>query len=151
MARSKVELFEAIRRDHRREELSIRGLADRYRVHRRTVREALGSAAPRWPSADTHDVARLYRLALESAPAGSRLHAVAEEGIALREIAEVIGAIVGVSVAPVAAEDAEQHFGHLTMFVGLDNPTSSQVTREALDWTPDRPGLLADLRARHAT
>ncbi len=105
----------------------------------------LGDGDNRWPSGDTRDVGRLYCLALESAPAGSRLHAVAEEGIALRDIATVIGRRLGVPVAPVAAEDAEQHFGHLGMFVGLDNPTSSQITRDALGWTPTRPGLISDL------
>ena len=105
----------------------------------------LGDGENRWPSADTRDVGRLYRLALESVPAGSRLHAVAEEGIALRDIATVIGRRVGVPVAPVAVADAEQHFGHLSMFVGLDNPTSSQITRDLLGWTPTRPGLISDL------
>lgn len=105
----------------------------------------LGDGTNRWPSAHTRDVGRLYRLALESAPAGARLHAVAEEGIALRDVAAVIGRRLGVPVTPVAAEDAEGHFGHLTMFVGLDNPTSSQITQTTLSWTPTRPGLLLDL------
>ena len=105
----------------------------------------LGEGDNRWPSADARDVGRLYRLALEFAPAGSRLHAVAEEGVALRDIAIVIGRRLGVPVAPVAAEDAGQHFGHLSMFVGLDNPTSSQITRDTLGWTPTRPGLISDL------
>ena len=99
----------------------------------------------RWPSADTRDVGRLYSLALDAAPAGSRLHAVAEEGIALRDVASVIARRLGVPMAPVPAEHAERHFGHLAMFVGLDNPTSSQTTRNALGWTPTRPGLLSDL------
>ena len=98
-----------------------------------------------WPSADARDVGRLYRLALESAPAGSRLHAVAEEGIALGDIAAAIGRRLGLPVASVPAEDAERHFGHLSIFVGLDNPTSSQITRDTLGWTPARPGLIPDL------
>ena len=105
----------------------------------------LGDGSNRWPSADGRDVGRLYRLALESAPAGSRLHAVAEEGVALREIAAAIGRRLGVPAAPVAAEHAEKHFGHLSMFVGLDNPTSSRITRDTLGWTPVRPGLISDL------
>ncbi len=109
----------------------------------------LGDGNNRWPSADTRDVGRLYRLALESAPAGSRLHAVAEEGIALRDIATVIGRHLAVPIAPVAGEDAEQHFGHLSIFVGLDNPTSSQITRDTLGWTPTRPGLISDLDEEH--
>ena len=99
----------------------------------------------RWPAADTRDVGHLYRLALEGAPAGARLHAVAEEGVALRDTAEAIGRRLGVPAAPVAAEDATRHFGFLSGFVGLDNPTSSQLTRDLLDWTPTRPGLLSDL------
>lgn len=105
----------------------------------------LGEGNNRWPSADTRDVGRLYRLALESAPAGSRLHAVAEEGIALRDIATVISRRLGVPIAPVAAENTEQHFGYLSDFVGLDNPTSSQITRDTLGWTPTQPGLISDL------
>jgi len=108
----------------------------------------LGDGNNRWPSADTRDVGRLYRLALESAPAGSRLHAVAEEGIALRDVATVIGRRLGVPIAPVA-ENAEQHFGYLMGFVGLDNPTSSQFTRDTLGWTPTRPGLISDLDEEH--
>jgi len=109
----------------------------------------LGDGTNRWPSADTRDVGCLYRLALESAPAGSRLHAVAEEGIALRDIAAVIGRRLGVPVAAIAAEDAERHFGFLSGFVGLDNPTSSQITRVTLGWTPTRPGLISDLDEEH--
>lgn len=109
----------------------------------------VGDGQNRWPSVDTRDVARLYRLALESAPARSRLHAVAEEGIALRDIASVIGRRLGIPVAPVAAENAEQHFGSLNMFVDLDNPTSSQITRDTLGWAPARPGLISDLDQEH--
>ena len=109
----------------------------------------LGDGRNQWPSADTRDVARLYRLALEFAPARSRLHAVAEEGILLQDIATVIGRRLGVPVAPVADEDAVRHFGPLSMFVALDNPTSSQITRDALDWSPTLPGLLADLDQEH--
>jgi nucleoside-diphosphate-sugar epimerase len=105
----------------------------------------LGDGGNRWPSADTRDAGRLYRLALESAPAGSRLHAVAEEGITLRDTATVIGRRLGVPVAPVAAENAGRHFGYLSGFVGLDNPASSQLTRDLLGWTPVQPGLLSDL------
>ena len=105
----------------------------------------LGEGQNRWPSVHTSDVGRLYRLALESAKPGSRLHAVAEEGIALRDIATEISSHLDVPVASLAAEDAQEHFGHLSMFVALDNPTSSLVTRQTLNWTPTGPGLLADL------
>jgi nucleoside-diphosphate-sugar epimerase len=106
----------------------------------------LDDGGNRWPSADTRDVGRLYRLALESAPAGSRLHAVAEEGVPLRDVAAVIGHRLSLPVAPVAAGDAERHFTYLSSFIGLDNPTSSQLTRDLLGWTPGRPGLIADLK-----
>ncbi len=105
----------------------------------------LGNGTNRWASADARDVASLYRLALESAPTGTRLHAVAEEGLPLREIADTIGRLLQVPVTAVSQVDAEQRFGHLLAFVGLDNPVSSQITREVLGWTPSRPGLLADL------
>lgn len=103
----------------------------------------VGDGANVWPSADTRDVARVYRLALESAAGGTRLHAVAEEGVALRDIAAVIGRHLGVPVAPVTA--VEEHFGQLSLFVGLDNPTSATITRDALGWAPSHAGLLADL------
>jgi nucleoside-diphosphate-sugar epimerase len=105
----------------------------------------LGDGSNRWPAACARDVGRLYRLAIESAPAGSRLHAVAEEGIALRATAEVIGRRLGLPVAAVAEEDAARHFGFLGPFAGLDNPTSSRITRDLLGWAPTGPGLIADL------
>jgi nucleoside-diphosphate-sugar epimerase len=105
----------------------------------------VGDGGNRWPSSDTRDVARVYRLALESAPAGARLHAVAEDGIPLREIAETIGRRLDVPVAQVAAENAEEHFGYLSAFAGLDNPVSSQITRDRLGWAPARPGLITAL------
>lgn len=109
------------------------------------VAHHVGAGTNRWPSADLADVGRLYRLALESAPAGSRLHAVAEEGVPLLDIATVIGRRLGVPTSPVAPEDAEQHFGHMAMFVPLDNPTSSRITRETLGWAPSGSSLLADV------
>ncbi|SFJ16459.1 Nucleoside-diphosphate-sugar epimerase [Amycolatopsis sacchari] len=105
----------------------------------------LGDGANRWPSAGTQDVGRLYRVALESAPAGSRLHAVAEEGIALRDLAAMIGRRLGVPAGPVAPENAERHFGFLSAFIGLDNHTSNRITRDLLGWTPTGPGLGTDL------
>jgi len=104
----------------------------------------LGEGVNRWPATDTRDVARVYRLALESAPAGTRLHAVAEDGIRMREVAETIGRLLAVPAESIAAEDAERHFSYLSAFVGLDNPTSSQITR-ALGWAPSATGLIADL------
>jgi nucleoside-diphosphate-sugar epimerase len=109
----------------------------------------LGDGANRWPSVHTLDAARAYRLALESAPAGTRVHAVAEEGVLFREIAEAIGRKLGVPAESVAAEDAEARFSYLAGFVGHDNPVSSALTREHLGWMPTEVGLIADLEQGH--
>ncbi|GAB3573620.1 SDR family oxidoreductase [Amycolatopsis endophytica] len=109
----------------------------------------LGDGANRWPAVHTVDAARLYRLALEKAPAGSRLHAVGDEGVPLREIAEVIGRHLDVPVQSVPQEQAAAHFGFLVRFAGMDNPASGVRTQQLLDWKPERPGLLADLDDGH--
>lgn len=109
----------------------------------------VGDGANRWPAAHTLDVARLYRLALELAPAGSRLHAVGDEGVPFRDIADTIARNLDVPARSVAADDTAAYFGFLATFVGLDNPTSSQITRELLGWTPTHPGLIADLDEGH--
>ncbi|MBB4932266.1 nucleoside-diphosphate-sugar epimerase [Lipingzhangella halophila] len=109
----------------------------------------VGDGANRWPAVHTLDAARLYRLAVESAPAGTRLHAVADEGVAFRDIAEAIGRELGVPATSVAPEKAGDHFDFLGGFVGLDNATSSAITRELLGWRPTHPGLLADLENGH--
>jgi nucleoside-diphosphate-sugar epimerase len=103
----------------------------------------VGDGANRWPAGHTRDAARLYRLALESAPGGSRLHAVGDEGIPFRDIAAAIGEQLGL---PAQARDPE-HFGWLAGLVVLDNPTSAARTRALLGWEPTHPGLLEDLRA----
>ena len=105
--------------------------------------------ANRWPSVHTLDAARVYRLALEGAPAGSRLHAVADEGIGFRDIAAAIGRGAGVPTASISAVDAGERFAFLGAFVGLDNPTSSEVTRKVLGWEPAHPGLIEDLEHGH--
>jgi nucleoside-diphosphate-sugar epimerase len=105
--------------------------------------------ANRWPSVHTLDAARVYRLALESAPAGSRLHAVADEGIPFRDIAAAIGRGAGVPVASIPASEAGEHFAFLGTFAGVDNPVSSEVTRKVLGWEPAHPGLLEDLEHGH--
>jgi len=109
----------------------------------------VGDGSNRWPAVHTLDAARLYRLALEGAPAGSRLHGVADEGIAFREIAEAIGRGLGVPAVSITAEDAAQRLGFLAAFAQLDNPTSSARTRTLVNWQPRHPGLLADLAERH--
>jgi nucleoside-diphosphate-sugar epimerase len=105
--------------------------------------------ANRWPAVDTRDAARLYRLALESAPAGSRLHAVGDDGIQFRDIAATIGAKLGAPAISVTEEDAPEHLSFLAAFAHLDNPTSSALTRELLGWEPTHPGLIADLENGH--
>jgi nucleoside-diphosphate-sugar epimerase len=107
----------------------------------------IGDGANRWPAAHRSDAARLVRLALEQSPAGSVVHAAGEEGIATREIAEAIGARYGLPVGPVPAERAEEHFGWLSRFIGLDIPASSGLTQQRLGWTPTGPGLLEDIAA----
>jgi nucleoside-diphosphate-sugar epimerase len=109
----------------------------------------VGDGANRWPSVHTLDAARVYRLALEGAPAGSRLHAVADEGIPFRDIAAAIGRGAGVPTASISAADAGERFAFLGGFVGLDNPTSSEVTRKVLGWEPAHPGLIDDLEHGH--
>ncbi len=105
----------------------------------------VGDGANRWPAAHIRDVARLFRLAVEKRAAGARYNAVAEEGIAVREIAEVVGRGLKVPVVSISAEEAADHFGWLAMFAGLDLPASSARTREVLGWQPTGPGLITDL------
>jgi nucleoside-diphosphate-sugar epimerase len=105
----------------------------------------VGDGLNRWPAAHVLDVARLYRLALEKQKAGSRYHAVAEEGVTVRDIAEVIGRGLKVPVVSMSIEEAGRHFGWLAAFVGWDIPASSAQTREKLGWNPTGPGLLTDL------
>ena len=109
----------------------------------------VGDGSNRWPAGHTLDAAHLYRLALESAPAGSRLHAVGDEGVPFREIAEVIGRSLGVPAVSISAADAGAHFGFLGALVSIDNPTSSRLTQELLGWKPEHPGLIEDLEEDH--
>ncbi|MFC9927812.1 SDR family oxidoreductase [Streptomyces sp. NPDC127190] len=109
----------------------------------------VGDGSNHWPAVHRLDAGRLFRLSVEKAPAGSVLHGVAEEGVALRDVAEVIGRHLGVPVASVAPEAAAEHFGWLAGFVGLDIQASSTLTRELLGWEPVQPGLFADLDKGH--
>ena len=93
------------------------------------------------------DAARLVRLAVESAPAGWALHAVAEEGVRTRAIAEAIGAGAGLPVVSVPADQADDHFGWLGRLFGMDSRASNRLTRELLDWEPIHASLLDDLQA----
>jgi nucleoside-diphosphate-sugar epimerase len=105
----------------------------------------IGEGLNRWPSAHVLDVARLYRLALEKGEAGSRYNAVAEEGVTMREIAEVVGKGLKVPAVSISQEESQAHFGWLGMFAGFDMPASSALTRQRLGWQPTGPGLIADL------
>ncbi len=109
----------------------------------------VGDGANRWPAVHRDDSARLFHLALEKAPAGSTLHAVADEGVAIRDIADVIGRHLNLPVVSVAPEDAAENFAWLAHFIALDGPASSALTRELLGWQPIRPGLLEDLDQGH--
>ena len=107
----------------------------------------VGDGANRWPAVHRHDAAKLYRLALESAPAGTRLHAVAEEGIAMRDIAQTIGEGLGLPVRSLTPEEAASHFGWMAHFAAMDAPVSNALTRERFPaWKPQEIGLLADMR-----
>jgi nucleoside-diphosphate-sugar epimerase len=107
----------------------------------------VGDGANRWPAVHRSDAARLVHLGLEKAPAGSLLHAVAEQGVPTRRIAEAIGRLLDVPVTSIAAANAPAHFGWIGGFFGLDIPASSTRTRELLGWTPTGPTLLDDLNA----
>ena len=101
--------------------------------------------AHRWPAVHVEDAARLFRLALESGQAGMTYHGVAEEGIALKDIAETIARALHLPCQSLPVERCGSHFGWLGAFVGLDNPTEAALTRAALDWVPAQTGLLTDL------
>jgi nucleoside-diphosphate-sugar epimerase len=105
----------------------------------------------RWPAVHRSDAARAVRLALDKAPAGTAVHAVAEEGVTTRAIAEAIGRGLGVPVESIAPEQAAEHFGWIGGFFAADCPVSSDHTRELLGWDPTGPTLLEDLDAGHYT
>ncbi|MCJ2054749.1 SDR family oxidoreductase [Methylobacterium sp. J-070] len=113
---------------------------------RRTGRSAyIGDGANAWSAAHVADTVHVFRLALEKQVAGARYHATAEEGVALRSIAEVIGERLGLPVVSLIADEAVAHFGWLNGFIGKDIVASSDKTQERLCWQPTGPGLLADL------
>jgi nucleoside-diphosphate-sugar epimerase len=113
------------------------------------VASYVGDGSNRWPAVHTLDAALLYRLALEAAPAGTRLHGVADEGVPFRSIAEAIGRGLGLPAVSITAAEAAQRLGFLAAFAQLDNSTSSAQTRTLVHWQPTHPGLLADLAERH--
>lgn len=109
----------------------------------------VGDGDNRWPAVHTLDAANLFRLALEKAPAGTRLHAVAEESMTFRDIAEAIGRRLDLPVKSIDAEEANAHFAYLAPFVGVDNHVSSALTRQVVGWEPKHPTWAEDLGADH--
>jgi nucleoside-diphosphate-sugar epimerase len=105
----------------------------------------IGDGTNRWPAVHRLDAARLVRLALETAPAGSVLHGVADQGVPVRAIAEVIGRHLDLRVVAISPEDAGEHFGWLAGFLGADVPATSTLTRELVGWQPTHRGLIDDL------
>jgi nucleoside-diphosphate-sugar epimerase len=105
----------------------------------------VGDGLNRWPAAHVLDVARLYRLAIEKAEPGAKYHAVAEEGVPMRDIAQAIGRRLKLPVKSITPQETQAFFGWLAMFAGHDMPASSEQTRRKLGWEPTGPGLLADL------
>jgi len=107
----------------------------------------VGHGAHRWAAVHRPDAARLVRIGLEQAPAGTRLHAVAEEGVPTKAIAEAIGRGLGLPVTSVAPEDAAEHFGFISAFFGMDMSASSARTRARFGWEPTGPTLIEDIEA----
>jgi nucleoside-diphosphate-sugar epimerase len=115
----------------------------------RGVSGYVGDGSDRWPAVHRLDAAHLFRLALEKAPAGSALHAIADEGVPIRAIAEVIGRHLDLPVVAISPEKAGEHFTWLAGFLAVDSPASSALTRELLGWHPTHPGLVDDLEKGH--
>jgi nucleoside-diphosphate-sugar epimerase len=109
----------------------------------------IGDGQNRWPGVHRLDAARLYRLALEQGVERGPFHAVDDEGVPFKAIAEVIGRRLGVPVVSKTSEEAAGHFGWFAGFAGMDIPSSSARTRSVLGWKPEQPGLLADLDQAH--
>jgi nucleoside-diphosphate-sugar epimerase len=109
----------------------------------------VGEGLNRWPAVHRLDAAHLYRLVLEKGTAGATYHGVADEGVPVREIAEVVGRHLNVPVVSKSREEASDRFGWIALFFGMDGPASSAQTQERLGWRPVQPGLIADLNAEH--
>ncbi|MGH3473049.1 MAG: SDR family oxidoreductase [Nocardioidaceae bacterium] len=108
-----------------------------------------GDGSNRWPAANSYDIGALYRLALETAPAGATLHGVADTGIPRKTIAETIAHKLGIETISITDEQAPQYLGFLAPFASLDNPTSNDKTRALLGWEPTHPGWIEDVQTGH--
>ncbi len=111
----------------------------------RGVSALVGDGSNRWPAVHRLDAARLFRLALETASAGSIVHGVGEEGIPFRDIAAAIGRNLNLPVVSITPDEAHKHFGWFAGVVAVDDPTSSALTQKQLGWTPEGPTLIADI------
>ena len=125
----------------------VKTLVDIARAKR--VSSYIGEGANRWPAVHRLDAAPLFLRALEKAPPAGVLHAIADEGIASRTIAEIIGKKLGLPVSSIPSEDAAAHFGWIGRFFAFDQPASSAMTRASMDWNPTHPGLVEDLESGH--
>ncbi len=109
----------------------------------------IGDGTNRWPAVHRFDAAELFCLAVTDAPAGSTLHGIADEGVPIRAVAEVIGRHLDLPVVSVSPDDAAEHFSWLASFLAMDSPASNTLTRQLLGWEPTHPGLIADLDEGH--
>jgi nucleoside-diphosphate-sugar epimerase len=109
----------------------------------------IGDGANRWPAADSYDIGVLYRLALEKAPAGTRLHGVGDTGIPFRTVAETIAGQLGIEARSVSEQEAPKYLGFLGHFAGVDAPASNDRTRELLGWEPTHAGWIEDVKSGH--
>jgi len=118
-------------------------------ARKKGVSPYIGDGGNRWPAVHVSDAAQLFRLALEKGEPGARFHGVDEVGVPFRDIASLIAARLKIPAVGIPAAKTAKHFGMLSTFIGLDNPTSSEWTRHTLNWQPRQAGLLADVEAHY--